>query len=99
MATITKDDLIRETAKRDDIYIMDARKTIDHFIDAIQDAARRGDEIKIRGLGTFFVSRQLNEEGRKDVRGNPYPTDMTFYMFKVSPKIKQAYDEGEFEDE
>lgn len=62
-------DLAETLAAAHDLTKADARKLVDTVLDAITDAAAKGEEIALNGFGKFKVKASAAREGRNPATG------------------------------
>jgi DNA-binding protein HU-beta len=66
---VNKNDLIHHLAERTGLSKTDAQKAVDGVFDAITEALKRGDEVRITGFGVFVVSQRAGGKGRNPQTG------------------------------
>ncbi|MFQ5773229.1 MAG: HU family DNA-binding protein [Kiloniellaceae bacterium] len=66
---MNKNDLVAVVAERTGLSKADSTNAIDSVIDAISDALKGGEEVRLVGFGTFSVSRRRASEGRNPRTG------------------------------
>ena len=62
-------DLVDRIAAENDLAKADAKKILDSVIEAISDAATRGEEVAINGFGKFKVKDNAARQGRNPATG------------------------------
>jgi DNA-binding protein HU-beta len=62
-------DLADRIASENDLSKADAKKVLDSIIEAIADAATRGEEVAINGFGKFKVKDSAARQGRNPATG------------------------------
>ena len=84
-----KADLINKIAKEMDISKQEAEEGVNLFFQTIRDALLRGEEIELRGFGSFRFRTRGARSGRNPRTGNPVqvPSKKVLY-FKPSKVIK-----------
>jgi DNA-binding protein HU-beta len=80
---VNKNDLIAEVATEANLSKADAAKALDAVLDAIANALKSGDEVRLVGFGTFLVSERAAGEGR-----NPRTGEMIKIPASKQPKFK-----------
>lgn len=80
---MNKNDLIAVVAERSGLSKADAAKAVEGVFDAISEALRKGDEVRLIGFGTFSVARRKTSTGRNPRTGEP----MTIKA-SVQPRFK-----------
>ncbi len=85
-----KADLIERIAKEMDIPKQEAETGVNLFFKAIKDALLRGEEIEIRGFGSFRFRTRTSRAGRNPRTGEPVkvPQKNVLY-FKPSKLLKE----------
>ncbi|NWH07174.1 MAG: HU family DNA-binding protein [Alphaproteobacteria bacterium] len=66
---MNKNDLIAKVADKAGLTKMDATKAVDALLDAVTDALKEGDEVRLVGFGTFLVSERKAGVGRNPATG------------------------------
>ena len=66
---MNRNDLVDAIAAATNMTKADATHAVDAVIDAITNALRGGDEVRIAGFGTFVVSQRAASEGRNPRTG------------------------------
>jgi len=84
-----KADLISAIAKKLDVSKQEAEDGVNLFFDTIKDAILRGEEIEIRGFGSFRFRNRTSRSGRNPRTGKPVkvPPKKVLY-FKPSKLLK-----------
>ncbi len=80
---MNKNDLVAEVAERAEISKTDAAIAVDSVFDAIADALKKGDEVRLVGFGTFSVTERAASEGR-----NPRTGEKISIEASRQPKFK-----------
>jgi DNA-binding protein HU-beta len=80
---VNKNDLVAHVADITALSKGDATKAVDAVIDAITDALKTGDEVRLVGFGTFAVAERQESEGR-----NPRTGDKIVIPASRQPKFK-----------
>ncbi|MFO1059551.1 MAG: HU family DNA-binding protein [Dongiaceae bacterium] len=80
---MNKNDLIGIVAARTGLSKGDATKAVDGVFDALTEALKNGDEVRVVGFGTFTVSQRAASEGR-----NPRTGDKIEIPASKQPKFK-----------
>jgi integration host factor subunit beta len=85
-----KADLITAIAKKLDVSKQEAESGVNLFFDTIKDAILRGEEIEIRGFGSFRFRNRTSRSGRNPRTGKPVkvPPKKVLY-FKPSKLLKE----------
>lgn len=80
---MNKNDLIAAVAEQAGLSKQDAGKAVDAVFDAITNALKAGDEVRLVGFGTFNVSERAASEGR-----NPRTGEKIMIEASKQPKFK-----------
>ena len=80
---MNKNDLVTAVANSTGLSKTDAGKAVDGVFDAITDALKGGDEVRLVGFGTFAVSSRAASEGR-----NPRTGEKIKIPASKQPKFK-----------
>ncbi|MBN2206117.1 MAG: HU family DNA-binding protein [Candidatus Aminicenantes bacterium] len=85
-----KADLISVIAKKLSVSKQEAEGGVNLFFDTIKDAILRGEEIEIRGFGSFRFRNRTSRAGRNPRTGKPVkvPPKKVLY-FKPSKLLKE----------
>ena len=66
---MTKLEISRELAERQDMPLADAIKAVDGVIDIMKDAFKNGRNVYLRGLGSFVIKERKEKTGRNPRTG------------------------------
>ena len=80
---MNKQDLIGSVADQGGLTKADASKAVEAVFDAITDALKKGDEVRLVGFGTFSVSQRKASTGR-----NPRTGETMAIKASTQPKFK-----------
>ncbi len=80
---MNKNELVAKVAELAGFTKNDAAKAVDAVIDAITDALRTGDEVRLVGFGTYAVAERAATEGR-----NPRTGEVIKIPASKQPKFK-----------
>jgi integration host factor subunit beta len=85
-----KADLVNKIAREMDIPKQEAEEGVNLFFHSIKEAILRGEEIEIRGFGSFRFRRRTSRSGRNPRTGEPVkvPPKKVLY-FKPSKLLKE----------
>lgn len=88
---MTKAELVKAVAERADITQKVAARTVDAFIEAVQEAVARGEEVRIPGFGAFVVKKRSERQGR-DIRTGEAITipARKVVAFRAGKELKEA---------
>ena len=86
-----KVDLINKLAKDMNITKQEAEKGVNIFFNTLKDAMKKGEEIELRGFGSFRIRKRGSRSGRNPRTGEPVkvPSKKVIY-FKPSKILKQS---------
>ena len=70
---MNKNELVAAVADGADLSKADAGKAVDSVFDAVSDALKGGDEVRIVGFGTFSVASRAASTGRNPRTGESHP--------------------------
>ena len=80
---MNKQDLIGSVADQGGLTKADASKAVEAVFDAITEALKKGDEVRLVGFGTFSVSQRKASTGR-----NPRTGETMAIKASSQPKFK-----------
>lgn len=80
---VNKNDLVTAVASTTGLSKSDAAKAVDGVFQAITDALKGGDEVRLVGFGTFAVAERAASEGR-----NPRTGEKINIPASKQPKFK-----------
>ncbi len=80
---MNKNDLVAVVADNSELSKADSTKAVDAVFDAITDALKSGDEVRLVGFGTFSVAQRAASEGR-----NPRTGEKIKIPASKQPKFK-----------
>jgi len=80
---VNKNELVAAVADSADISKADAGKAVDSVFDAVSNALKGGDEVRIVGFGTFSVASRAASTGR-----NPRTGEAIQIKASKQPKFK-----------
>jgi nucleoid DNA-binding protein len=66
-----KNDLAKELMEKDGLTMLQAQDVVDHVVEGIQGALRRGEKVTFRGIGIFCVVDTKARMGRNPKTGEP----------------------------
>jgi DNA-binding protein HU-beta len=66
---VNRNELVDTVSGKTDMKKSDASKAVDAVFDAIADALKGGDEVRLVGFGTFSVASRAASEGRNQRTG------------------------------
>ena len=88
---MNKNDLVAAVSARTGLTRADCARAVDGLFDAIADALKAGDEVKIVGFGAFSVSQRKASQGRNPRTGEAIQIPATNQpRFKAGKGLKEA---------
>jgi DNA-binding protein HU-beta len=66
---VNKNDLVAQVAETAGLAKNDAAKAVDAVFEAVTDALKKGDEVRLVGFGTFSVAERAASKGRNPRTG------------------------------
>ncbi len=88
---MNKNDLNAAVAANSGLSKNDCAKAIDGVFDAITNALKSGDEVRLVGFGTFSITRRKASEGRNPRTGEPIQIPASNQpKFKAGKGLKDA---------
>ena len=87
---MTKADLVEKIAEKTGLTRTDVAVIVDGFLDAIKQAMKEGNNIEIRGFGTFKIKPRKARKARNPRTGEEVPVpDRKVPVFKPSNEFKE----------
>ncbi|MBD3234676.1 MAG: integration host factor subunit beta [candidate division Zixibacteria bacterium] len=87
---MTKADLVEIVADKTGLTRTDVAVTIDSLLDAVKKALENGNNIEIRGFGTFKIKPRKARKARNPRTGEVVPVpDRNIPVFKPSNEFKE----------
>ncbi len=87
---MTKADLVEIVAEKTGLTRTDVAVTIDSLLDAVKKALENGNNIEIRGFGTFKIKPRKARKARNPRTGDVVPVpDRNIPVFKPSNEFKE----------
>jgi nucleoid DNA-binding protein len=87
---MTKADLVEKIAEKTGLTRTDVAVIVDGFLDAIKLAMKEGNNIEIRGFGTFKIKLRKARKARNPRTGEEVPVpDRKVPVFKPSNEFKE----------
>ncbi len=88
---MNRNELISAVATTSGLSKGDVTKAVDGVFNAITDALKSGDEVRLVGFGTFAVSERAASQGRNPRTGDPIDIPPTKQAkFKAGKQLKDA---------
>ncbi len=88
---MNKQDLVSAVADASGLTKADASKAVEGVFDTIAGALKKGDEVRLVGLGTFSVSKRKASTGRNPRTGAPMNIPASSQpKFKAGKGLKDA---------
>jgi len=87
---MTKADLVEKIAEKTGLTRTDVAVLVDGFLDAVKNAMKEGNNIEIRGFGTFKIKSRKARKARNPRTGEEVPVpDRKVPVFKPSNEFKE----------
>jgi nucleoid DNA-binding protein len=87
---MTKAELVEKIAEKTGLTRTDVAVIVDGFLDAIKQAMKEGNNIEIRGFGTFKIKPRKARKARNPRTGEEVPVpDRKVPVFKPSNEFKE----------
>lgn len=87
---MTKAELVEKIAEKTGLTRTDVAVIVDGFLDAIKQAMKEGNNIEIRGFGTFKIKPRKARKARNPRTGEEVPVpDRIVPVFKPSNEFKE----------
>lgn len=80
---MNRNELVDAVANKSELRKSDASRAVDAVFDAIEEALKSGDEVRLVGFGTFSVASRAASEGR-----NPRTGEKIKIAASKQPKFK-----------
>jgi DNA-binding protein HU-beta len=88
---VNKNDLVAAVATKADITKTDAGTLVDAVLETLTRALKKGDEVRLVGFGTFYVTKRAPSKGRDPRTGQPINIKASKQpKFKAGKALKQA---------
>jgi len=68
---VNKNELVAELAKKSQLSKTDSAMAVDAVLDIVTKALKKGDEVRLVGFGTFYVTKRAASKGRNPRTGQP----------------------------
>ena len=68
---MNKNDFVAAVAAKGDMSKSDATKAVDTVIEVVTKALKKGDDVRLVGFGTFYVTKRAQSKGRNPRTGEP----------------------------
>ncbi len=86
---MTKADLVEKVAEKTGLTRTDVAVVVDGFLEAIKTSMEQGQNIEIRGFGTFKIKQRKARKARNPRTGDEVPVpDRKVPVFKPSNEFK-----------
>ena len=88
---VNRNDLVADLAARTGLSRADSARAVDGLFDAITDALKNGQDVRIVGFGAFSVSERRASDGRNPRTGEPMRIPASRQpRFKAGKGLKEA---------
>ncbi len=92
---MNKAEMIAAVAERAGITKKDAESALDSFIEHTKRSLKRGEDVRIHGLGTFRVKERAARKGRNPKTGEEVDIPASKKIaFSAAKELKEAVQEG-----
>ncbi len=93
MATITKQDIVNQVAKETGLTVVDSKLLFEELLKAIAETLESGDNIEIRGFGTFYTKIRKPRPARNIHTGEVVPLkERAVPLFRFSQSLQDKID-------
>ncbi|MDH4223793.1 MAG: integration host factor subunit beta [candidate division Zixibacteria bacterium] len=87
---MTKSDLVEKIVEKSGLTRTDVAVVVDSFLEAVKNAMKEGNNIEIRGFGTFKIKERKARKARNPRTGEEVPVpDRKVPVFKPSNEFKE----------
>lgn len=84
-------ELVDAIAENTGLTKKDTKASVDSLVAAIRDALKKGDDVRIAGLGTFVTKAQAARQGRNPQTGAPINiAASTQAKFRPAKELKES---------
>ena len=88
---MNRSELVASVASNGGFSKSDVEKMVDSLLNAIADALKRGDEVRLAGFGTFTVATSAAKQARNPRTGEPVTVAASRQpKFKAGKALKDA---------
>jgi len=88
---MNKSQLVDAIASKADLVKADATRAVDAFMEAVQGALKKGDNVALVGFGTFAVGKRAARSGRNPLTGEAIKIPAKKVVkFRVGASFKKA---------
>jgi DNA-binding protein HU-beta len=88
---MNKNDLVSKVAEKTSMAKAETEKLVDTILDAITEALKGGDEVRLVGFGTFLVTKRKGGIGRNPRTGAEIQIPPTKQpKFRAGKQLKEA---------
>ena len=68
---MNKNDFVAAVAAKGGMSKSDATKSVDTVLEVVTKALKKGDDVRLVGFGTFYVTKRAQSKGRNPRTGEP----------------------------
>jgi len=87
---MTKADLVEKIVEKTGLTRTDVAVVVDNFLEAVKNAMKEGNNLEIRGFGTFKIKSRKARKARNPRTGEEVPVpDRKVPVFKPSNEFKE----------
>ncbi|MGQ0662140.1 MAG: HU family DNA-binding protein [Pseudomonadota bacterium] len=88
---MNKNDLVAAVATKAELSKGDATTAVDATFDVITKALKKGDDVRLVGFGTFYLTKRAQSKGRNPRTGEPITIKASkLPKFKAGKGLKDA---------
>ena len=88
---MNKNDLVAAVASKADMSKTDAQSAVEAVLDIIGKALKKGDDVRLVGFGTFYVTKRAASKGRNPRTGETIQIESSkLPKFKAGKGLKDS---------
>ena len=91
---MNKNELVAAVSDRCGLSRADAQRAVDATFEAITEALRKSDDVRLVGFGTYTVSERAASEGRNPRTGEPIKIPASKPKFQAGTALRDANNTG-----
>ncbi|NRA86811.1 MAG: HU family DNA-binding protein [Rhizobiales bacterium] len=90
---MNKNELVAAVAEKAELTKVDAAKAVDALFEAVTASLKGGDEVRLVGFGSFYISNRKASKGRNPRTGEPIDIAAAkLPKFRAGKALKDAVD-------
>ena len=90
---MNKNELVAAVAEKAELTKVDAAKAVDALFEAVTASLKGGDEVRVVGFGSFYISNRKASKGRNPRTGEPIDIAAAkLPKFRAGKALKDAVD-------